>query len=202
MIAETITLIGLILPLPPTWASDDVSPLIIQLDDRQETPTLNNTEWLPDDTAVSVINQSGSLSSVRMISFGVNSADREVALWMLESELDSYRDAVEREANGDPSWNIEAAVNAAKSLINAIPSTAPLPRPMLLSERVAIYWESESGYAEIDFDGSNLLDAYGKRSGMLDVYLDGFPIASADGQVSFPSQIEGIISSEKAIAPA
>ena len=202
MIVETITLIPLLLPAPPTWVKYDWRPMIVDADDTLETITLNRTAPLSDETTVSFMGQGTTLSFIRTLPFDDQMSERESAFGSLISEIISYRNLVESQDGEASTWNIDRAISDAVSLIDAIPSTAPLPRPMLLSERVAIYWDYGNTYAEIDFDGSNFFDAYGKREGVPDVHLDRFPIASADGYISFPSQIEGVISTAKETATA
>jgi hypothetical protein len=46
---------------------------------------------------------------------------------------------------------------------------------MLLSNQIALYWDCDNAYAEIDFDGSGYVDAYGKRDGIDEVFLDRCP---------------------------
>jgi hypothetical protein len=195
MIAESITWDPLHLRLPPTWALSDMPPLIVHSDESFCPVTLNGTEPLSDETSISIISQRGTPSLVRILSPGDQPSERETSRLMLVSEINGYRDLLEPQTKG--SWNIDAAIDDAVALVNAIPLAAPLPRPMLLSEQVAIYWDFGDTYAEIDFDGSSFFDAYAKRSGTPEVYLDHLPIVSTDGRVLFPNQIEKIVSSAK-----
>lgn len=196
MIAETITWVHLLLPLPPTWSSE-VRPLLIQAGVSPNHPTFNGTEPLSDETSIPTISRVGPVSAVQKSSLEPRASEREVAQRRLVSELMNFRQIVHPRGDDLASWDIDAATEAAASLINALPAHVPLPRPMLLSEQVALYWDFGDTYAEIDFDGTNFLDGYGKRKGYPEVFLDRFQIASATGHVSFPSGIEGVISGNR-----
>ena len=109
-------------------------------------------------------------------------------------EISNYRTLATASSEEIDVWSYDDAIDQALSFIASLPANIPLPKPMLLSRQVAIYWDFGAVYAEIDFDGSGHIDAYGKRPGVPEVYLDQERLVDVDGQSAFPTKLEAIIS--------
>ena len=193
MIIEALTFIPFLLPAPATWAFDDIQPPTAFVASAPDSLTLNVSEQQADDIAASVIYQTGTISYVWFASAPDPLLDRDAAYRRLASEIVSYQTL--RVTTGDEDvWDPSSAIEQTLSFLEFLPLSIPLPKPMLLSEQVAIYWDFGDVYAEIDFDGSGKIDAYGNRPGMPEVTLDKLQIADSEGQISFPTQLERVIS--------
>jgi hypothetical protein len=112
----------------------------------------------------------------------------------LVGEIASYA-ALAQSADDGEAWDASKTIDKVLSFLDSIPGSIPMPKPMLLSEQIALYWDFGNAYAEIDFDGSDYIDAYGRRPGVAEVSLNREPITDSDGRVFFPAKLERVISS-------
>jgi hypothetical protein len=190
MITEALTVIPLLLSVPPTWQPDESRlPATYFSNDASQ---LHSTYWAFHGT-ISIIGQPSAPTFLRLEERLDPLTKRDEALRKLAGEIMGYKKlGVDRDDNDDI-WNPDRAIEQALSFLEALPVGIPLPKPMLLSEQVGIYWDFGDVYAEIDFDGSGDIDAYGKRPGVPEVNLDRLRIMDMTGQMSFPTQLERII---------
>ena len=193
MITETLTILPLLFSMPSTWPGGNAAfSTSIFVGDVRFLPFNAGKEGI-HETAASVIGQPSAATFLGP-SFEIDSlVERDGAYRKLIQEILSYR-SVAAGSDIDTPWNTTDAEEKVLAFLSAIPINIPLPKPMLLSEQIALYWDSDGSYAEIDFDGTDYIDAYGKRPGIPEVALDRLRITDAAGGFSFPTQLERIIS--------
>jgi hypothetical protein len=190
MITEALTVIPLLLTAPPTSLVGEPILRSAVFVNEAELPTSGQR---PYETNISLIGQPTAFTFIRLEMQSDPLSKKDAAYRKLVGEIVNYLTPGIDEVNEEGEWDRGATIEHALSFLEALPVGIPLPKPMFLSRQVAIYWDFGEVYAEIDFDASGFIDAYGKRPGVPDVILDRLRIVDATGRVSFPTQLESII---------
>ena len=86
------------------------------------------------------------------------------------------------------------AVEDCLDFLRTIPVDAGAPKAMPLpGGEISLYWDRDSTYAEITFDGSHSFCAYAKGPGVEPIYIDRSKIGSGGNIGSFPKSIRALL---------
>jgi len=194
---ETLTLVPLYRYEPYSQESDELhSPTILAAYMGARPISLNELAPRSGITTVQVPNQP-EVETFNRLPLKVGPLDeRGLGYRRLVSEITEYRKTAAA-AEGPDAWDATRTIERVLEFLDAIPADVPIPKPMLLSGQLALYWDFGDTYAEIDFDETEYVDAYGKRPDMDDVSLDRLQITDNAGRVFFPTELEKVIVGNK-----
>jgi hypothetical protein len=104
----------------------------------------------------------GPSDPARFVAIQSPSEARRAAIIKLENRVSAFRADMADEVSGG-NQSARGAVGYVLGIIEGIPNSLPLPRPMLLSSQVSLHWDKGDVYAEVAVSGDGNVSVYAKH---------------------------------------
>jgi hypothetical protein len=113
----------------------------------------------------------------------------------LEKRIRSFQAEIVRASQEEDGYTLSAldAIEPIVKIAAATPDRVSLPRPMLLSEQISLFWDYGQIYAELAVSGDGSVSAYGKHPSKPELFLDtDLETLAASGSL-FPKSLEDFL---------
>jgi hypothetical protein len=193
MIAETVILLAPYLPLPPTWINDPADETMSWMLPAYNSPGITPT-LTPFVTQTAECSSNLSLVAPRaLVALESPAEARRSAAIALANRVSALRTDISNDTDANHSARFGQAFEYVLNIIDAIPTKIPLPRPMLLSEQVSLFWDYGGIYVEIDVSPDGMVSAYGKHPTKPEMFLDTDIDALTASGGMFPKSLEDFL---------